>query len=84
MASLLRADTCAVGVSIHLASVVRRQKAGKRSGKGHSGGPLDWLCDSCIEGRVRVVRNPEQQQAAIQRLAAMRQARAAALASALA
>ena len=43
--------------------VYRRQNDGQMSNPGHPGRDIDWLCDSCLHGNVRVIRTPEEKEA---------------------
>jgi len=56
---------------------VYRQNVGEMSGNGHSSEGIDWLCDSCVKGRIRVPLTSEQRQTASMRLAGLRAKRAA-------
>jgi len=60
---------------------VYRQEYSKTSGNLRSGEGPDWICDSCLNGKVRVTHTPEQKQvqkaALASRLALARQAHAA-------
>jgi hypothetical protein len=41
---------------------VYRQNEGKTSGNVHLNDAIEWLCDSCVAGKPRVVRTPEQRE----------------------
>jgi len=41
---------------------VRRQDDSKTSRNGHPSGGMAWFCDSCLNGKTRVTRTPEQRE----------------------